>query len=93
MCFMAATADSDPLRLEGETASFHRQLLFRENFCTRTTLVQGQLCSKTLLFRDSFVQGQLLFSDKLCSGAFLFRDSLCSKITFSLGRLLFTDSW
>jgi hypothetical protein len=43
MCFMAATADSDPLRLEGEKTSVQRQLLFRENFCTGTTLVQRHL--------------------------------------------------
>ncbi len=95
MCFMAATADSDPLRLEGETTSVQRQLLFRVNFLSRILLfrdssVQGQFCSGTVLFKNPgyFCSGTVLFKDssvqgQFCSGTVLFKNPFVQGQFFS----------
>jgi hypothetical protein len=94
MCFMAATADSDPLRLEGETPSVQRQLLFIENFGTGTPKVQGQLlfkdtCSRRVSLRDSFCSVLSFVQKHFCSGTALFKDDFCSETTFMHLQLVF----
>jgi hypothetical protein len=119
MCFMAATADSDPLRLEGKTAVVQRQLLFRRNFYRPAPFRSlfapipnflhvphtGFLPPSRINFctGTTLVQGQLLFSDKLCSGTAFVQRHFCSATTlrtafvpwhfFSYNQVMFKDNF